>query len=120
MAELQKRSFLIDFDAYPVVSALPPEQRGELFSALCEEAEQPAERDAVLRGRPAITADSRTVFFFMAQSIQRNTEKWRQKHVRYQQAALRRQQDARADRESSMAPYVQRLAGAQRDDDACI
>lgn len=121
MAEQQKKSFLIYFDAYPIVSTLPPEQRGELFSALCEyaqaEAEQPTEQDAVLRGHPAMSSDTRMVFYFMAQNIQRDTEKWRQKHVRYQQAALRRQQDARADRESSMAPYVQRLARAQKDRD---
>lgn len=113
MAEL-KKSFLIYFDAYPIVSTLPPEQRGELFSALCEytraEAAGPTEQSAVLDRYPAMTADARTVFFFMDQNIQRDTEKWRQKHVRDQQAALRRQQDARADRESgSVAQYVRRL-----------
>ncbi|MDO4315577.1 MAG: DUF6291 domain-containing protein [Oscillospiraceae bacterium] len=114
MAET-KKSFLIYFDAYPVVSGLPPEQRGELFSALCEyaqaEAERPTEQSAVLSMHPAMSTETRMAFCFMAQNIQRDTEKWRQKHVRYQQAALRRQQDARAEKES-MAQYVQRLAGA--------
>lgn len=115
MAETQKKSFLIYFDAYPIVSTLPPEQRGELFSALCEyaqaeaEAERPTEQSAVLDRFPAMSTDARTVFYFMAQNIQRDTEKWRQKHVRYQQAALRRQQDARAEKDS-MAQYVRRMA----------
>lgn len=123
MAETQKKSFLIYFDAYPVVSTLPPEQRGELFSALCEyaqaEAEKPTEQGAVLSRHPAMSTDTRMAFSFMAQNIQRDTEKWRQKHVRYQQAALRRQQDARAEKES-MARCVQHLAGTPKDrsDDA--
>ena len=121
MAETQKKSFLIYFDAYPIVSALPPEQRGELFSALCEyaqaEAERPTEMSAVLSGYPSMTADTRTAFSFMAQNIQRDTEKWRQKHVRYQQAALRRQQDARSEKDS-MAKYIRQMAKNLGEEDA--
>nr|WP_326186406.1 DUF6291 domain-containing protein [uncultured Oscillibacter sp.] len=117
MAET-KKSFLIYFDAYPLVSNLPPEQRGELFSALCEyaraEAEKPTEQSAVLSGHPAMSTDTRMAFSFMAQNIQRDTEKWRDKHVRYQQAALRRHEEARAEK-GGMAQYVQRLAGASKD-----
>lgn len=121
MAETQKKSFLIYFDAYPIVSTLPPEQRGELFSALCEyaqaEAERPTEQGAVLDRFPAMSTDARAVFYFMAQNIQRDTEKWRQKHVRYQQAALRRQQDARAEKDS-MAKYVRQMAKNLGEEDA--
>lgn len=117
MAET-KKSFLIYFDAYPVVSGLPPEQRGELFSALCEyaqaEAEAPAEQGDILASHPAMSTETRMAFCFMAQNIQRDTEKWRQKHVRYQQAALRRQQDARAEKEG-LAQYVRRLAGTPKE-----
>lgn len=121
MAETQKKSFLIYFDAYPIVSTLPPEQRGELFSALCEyaqaEAERPTEQGAVLDRFPAMSTDARMVFYFMAQNIQRDTEKWRQKHVRYQQAALRRQQDARAEKDN-MAKYVRQMAKNLGEEDA--
>lgn len=120
MAEEQKKSFLIYFDAYSSISFLPPEQRGELFSALFEyaqaEAEKPTEQSAVLSRHTAMSTETRMAFYFMAKTIQRDTEKWRQKHVRYQQAALRRQQDAQAEKErSGMAQYVQRLAEAPKD-----
>lgn len=120
MAEEQKKSFLIYFDVYSSISFLPPEQRGELFSALFEyaqaEAEKPTEQSAVLSRHTAMSTETRMAFYFMAKTIQRDTEKWRQKHVRYQQAALRRQQDAQAEKErSGMAQYVQRLAEAPKD-----
>lgn len=105
MAEEPKKSFLIYFDAYPSISTLPPEQRGELFSALFEyaraEAEAPTDQSDILRRHETISTETRMAFYFMAQTIQRDTEKWRQKHVRYQQAALRRQQEAQADKEQS-------------------
>lgn len=103
MAE-KKKSFLIYFDTYSSICGLPPEQRGELFSALFEyaqaEAETPAEQGDILALHPAMSTETRMAFYFMAQTIQRDTACWRQKHARYQQAALRRQQDARAEKES--------------------
>ena len=117
MAETEKKSFVLYFDTYFSISALPAEQRGELFSALFEyamaEAEAPAEEDVVLNQHPEMGVAARMAFSFMAKSIRRDTEKWREKHVRYQQAAQQRWQDTARSRQESGA--VPRKAREQAD-----
>ena len=92
MAETEKKSFVLYFDTYFSISALPAEQRGELFSALFEyamaEAEAPAEEDAVLNQHPEMGVAARMAFSFMAKSIRRDTEKWREKLSAGSPAAL--------------------------------
>ena len=56
---------------------------------------------------------ARMAFSFMAKSIRRDTEKWREKHVRYQQAAQQRWQDTARSRQESGA--VPRKAREQAD-----
>lgn len=77
------------------------------------EAEAPAEEDAVLNQHPEMGVAARMAFSFMAKSIRRDTEKWREKHVRYQQAAQQRWQDTARSRQESGA--VPRKAREQAD-----
>ena len=100
MGATEKKSFLLYFDTYPSIADLPAEQRGELFSALFEyaleeaESPEPVGQSAVLDRHAEMSVAARMAFRFMAKTIQRDTEKWRQKHARYQQAARQRWQDA--------------------------
>ncbi len=91
---MEKKSFLLYFDMYPRIAALPPEQRGALLSALFEyaDAEKTAagSGDRVLEDHPDMTPETQMAFGFMKETIHRDTEKWREKHQRYQNAARRR------------------------------
>ena len=98
MAESEKQSFVLYFDAYPSVEELPPDQRGELFSALYQYAIDAAagtgSLDTVLSRHPDMAPAARMAFAFMGRCIQRDTDKWRAKHRRYREAALRRHREA--------------------------
>ena len=92
-----KKSFVLYFDMYDHISRLSVDQRGELLSALFEY----AHREAVERGsgasvpdeHPAMTPETRMAFSFIALVIFRDTDKWREKRERYQQAANARHAD---------------------------
>ena len=77
---------------------LPPDQRGELFSALYQYAIDAAagtgSLDTVLSRHPDMAPAARMAFAFMGRCIQRDTDKWRAKHQRYREAALRRHREA--------------------------
>ena len=93
-----KKSFVLYFDAYRCLIQLPMDQRGELITALFEYAREAAERPAaepgeLLARHPAMTAETWMAFSFLAETIRRDTEKWREKHTRYAQAALRRERE---------------------------
>ena len=115
MGGTEKKSFLLYFDTYPSIADLPAEQRGELFSALFEyalaeaESPEPIGQSAVLDRHPEMSVAARMAFSFMAKTIQRDTEKWRQKHVRYQQAAQQRLLDA-AQRQRDLGGISRRAA----------
>ncbi len=98
-----KKSFVLYFDNYPSIAHLPAEQRGEILSALFEyaqaEAEGPSELRVVLDQHPAMSAESRMACYFMAKNIQRDTEKWREKHARYAKAAQERVNKGKEDME---------------------
>lgn len=98
MNENDKRSFLLYFDTYPSVAALPADQRGELLLALFEYAMAAAEgedgMDAVLDRHPAMGPDTRMALLFMSGTIRRDTDKWRARHRRCQAAARRRHRAA--------------------------
>ena len=89
-----KKSFVLYFDAYPCLEWLPADQRGELFSALFEYARETAEgrmeMGPVLERHPDMTPVTRMAFAFIGETIRRDTEKWREKHERYRQAAQQR------------------------------
>ena len=92
----EKKSFVLYFDMYPNLRALPPDQKGELFSALFEYAAAEAEEEAadnkerVLASHPSMDSGTRMAFSFIAETIHRDTVKWREKQVRYRIAAEKR------------------------------
>lgn len=104
-----KKSFVLYFDMLPGISALPPAQRGELLSALFvyaeAEAEGPAEQAAVLAQYPDMAPETRMAFQFIAETIRRDTEKWREKHERYVNAARARAEKERAGRNDDIWKY---------------
>lgn len=89
-----KKSFVLYFDDYPCVEMLPSDQRGELFSLIFRyaiaEDERPTEPGELLAQVPGLTAQTQMAFQFIAKTIRRDTECWKDKHRRYQAAAQRR------------------------------
>ena len=98
MAESEKQSFVLYFDAYPSVEELPPDQRGELFSALYQYAIDAAagtgSLDTVLSPPSGHGSGGPDGLRLHGRCIQRDTDKWRAKHQRYREAALRRHREA--------------------------
>lgn len=86
-----KKSFLLYFDAEEMVNALPPAQRGELFSALFGYARAAAEgqmdMELFLQSRPELGPEGAMAFRFLAVTIRRDTERWLQTQARRQSAA---------------------------------
>jgi len=96
-----KKSFLLYFDMYPSICALPPEQKGYLFSALFEYADaawkENCSKESILKRFPQMGDSAHMAYSFIAETIQRDTDKWREKQARYQKAATERARKARAD-----------------------
>jgi uncharacterized protein YdaU (DUF1376 family) len=109
----KKKGFVLYFDMYPSISRLPAQQRGELLLAMCEyamaEAEQTVSLDDILRNHPEMTQDTCMAFSFIAQTICRDTEKWKEKSLRYQQAAQRRKTEKQSNASEGMSQYVKSL-----------
>lgn len=76
-----KKSILIYFDNYPMLNALPPEQRGWLLSALMVYGDR-LSRDGsvtleeILEQFPQLSTEARLVCGFMGTNILRDTRKW--------------------------------------------
>ena len=96
-----KKSFVLYFDAYDLLKALPAEQRGELLLALFEYAQAAAqghpEPEETMAGHPAMTPETRMAFAFLAQTIHRDTEQWLRKQARCSRAARERAERQRQD-----------------------
>lgn len=94
MSQEHKKSFVLYFDAYPCIAALPVEQRGELLSLLYQFAMETEARSTdpldFLEHRAALAPETQVAFCFLAETIRRDTEKWKDKQRRYQAAAARR------------------------------
>lgn len=105
-----KKSFLLYFDMYPSIRGLPPEQRGYLLSALFEYADgawkSGCGKESVLQKFPQMNEAARMAYSFIAEAVQRDTEKWREKQERYQKAAEKRSEQVRDD---SIRKYTQML-----------
>ena len=95
----EKKSFVLYFDMYPSICDLPEAQRGELLSALFEYAELEIEYEDedgqsnkawALAKHPGMDAGTRMAFSFIAETIHRDTVKWRAKQERYRLAAEKR------------------------------
>lgn len=102
----EKKSFIIHLDAYTHILTLPPEQRGELFTALFHYAniaskKNPPDVTVFAAQCPAMAPETRMAFYFMADAIARDTEKWQTKKANYQAAATRR----RAERAALSMPF---------------
>lgn len=93
MAEEHKKSFMLYFDNFPCVAALDAEQRGELLLLLYRYAmaadKAPTDPEEVLRQHPGLREETRMAYRFLAETIRRDTEKWKEKQRRYQEAAAR-------------------------------
>ena len=115
MAEGHKKSFMLYFDNYPSIAALPADQRGELLVLLYRYAMAAEEGSA----DPEEFADQfpdLTAYRFLAETIRRDTEKWVAKQRHYQSAAMRRMEESGRklgppDRDdiSWMRPHIERL-----------
>lgn len=102
-----KKSFILYFDSAPCLEELSMEQRGLLFTALMDYAQEVLEGtppEAFLERYTALQPPGRVAFRFMAESIRRDTEKWLQKHNNYQEAAARRAAEKQDD-----SAYLRRL-----------
>ena len=97
MAEEHKKSFMLYFDNFPCVAALDAEQRGELLLLLYRYAmaadKAPTDPEEVLRQHPGLREETRMAY-------RRDTEKWKEKQRRYQEAAARRQGDGAISRQA--------------------
>ena len=51
----------------------------------------PTDPEEVLRQHPGLREETRMAYRFLAETIRRDTEKWKEKQRRYQEAAARRQ-----------------------------
>ena len=104
MAEEHKKSFMLYFDNFPCVAALDAEQRGELLLLLYRYAmaadKAPTDPEEVLRQHPGLREETRMAYRFLAETIRRDTEKWKEKQRRYQEAAARRQGDGAISRQA--------------------
>ena len=91
LAEEQKKSFVLYFDMYPSIRVLPADQKGMLLGAVFEYAQSAAERDItpeeIMARYPDMSQACSMAFRFVAETIRRDTEKWKAKHKRYSEAA---------------------------------
>lgn len=104
MAEEHKKSFVLYFDAYPSIEVLSMEQRGQLLTLLFRFAGETEANGTdpltFLAEWGELSPETRVAFCFMGETIRRDTEKWKAKQRRYQEAAARRwdERSARQDR----------------------
>ena len=105
MAEEHKKSFMLYFDNFKSIAALSPEQRGELLLLLYRYAmaadQAPTDPKVILEQYPVLDGAGEMAYSFLAETIRRDTEKWKAKQRRYQAAAARRWESgaARTDRD---------------------
>lgn len=94
MAEERKKSFMLYFDNFNSIAALPAEQRGELLLLLYRYViaadKAPIDPEEMLEQYPLLNDAGRMAYRFLAETIRRDTEKWKDKQRRYQAAAARR------------------------------
>lgn len=126
MAEEHKKSFMLYFDAYPSIAALPAEQRGELLVLLYRYAmaaeKAPTDPEEILGEFPDLAGETRVAYRFLAETIRRDTEKWKAKQRRYQEAAARRTEEnprkpGTPDRDdiSWLRPHIERLRASMEE-----
>ena len=120
MAEGEKKSFVLYFDMYPSIHILPNDQKGILLDAVFEYARSAAAEEStpeqVLLRFPDMSEACCMAFRFVAETIRRDTEKWKAKHRRYFQASKARWEKERSQytggdlgNEDEMRKYVRQI-----------
>ena len=120
MAEGEKKSFVLYFDMYPSIHVLPDDQKGMLLDAVFEYARSAAAGkstpEEVLLRFPDMSEACCMAFRFVAETIRRDTEKWKAKHRRYFQASKARWEKERSQytggdlgNEDEMRKYVRQI-----------
>lgn len=75
-----KKSILLYLDNYPMLVALPPEQRGWVVTALLEYGGELCRDETVtpeaVMGRFPMSSEARLVFGFMGANIRRDNQRW--------------------------------------------
>ena len=111
MAESEKQSFVLYFDAYPSVEELPPDQRGELLILLFRYAmaadQGPADPEVLLAEYPCLDGEARMAYRFLAETVRRDPEWWTAQLRRCQEAARRRM-------EAGEVPFARRRPPRRR------
>ena len=120
MAEGEKKSFVLYFDMYPSIHVLPDDQKGMLLDAVFEYARSAAAgkstpEEALLRF-PDMSEACYMAFRFVAETIRRDTEKWKAKHIRYSKASKARWEKERSQytggdfgSEDEMRKYIRQM-----------
>ena len=108
-----KRGFLLYFDNYPMVTMLPPEQRGWLLTALFSYADKiwrdmSLSIEDVLDTYPELSDEGRVAFSFLASNIRRDTFRWLSR--RESRSQRRRQQEESLPTSTSTPEELQREA----------
>ena len=120
MAEGEKKSFVLYFDMYPSIHVLPDDQKGMLLDAVFEYARSAAAGkstpEEVLLRFPDMSEACYMAFRFVAETIRRDTEKWKAKHIRYSKASKARWEKERSQytggdlgNEDEMRKYVRQI-----------
>ena len=120
MTEGEKKSFVLYFDMYPSIHVLPDDQKGMLLDAVFEYARSAAAGkstpEEVLLRFPDMSEACCMAFRFVAETIRRDTEKWKAKHIRYSKASKARWEKERSQytggdlgNEDEMRKYVRQI-----------
>ena len=89
-----------------------------LFRYAIEADRHPVETESFIEQEPDLPPETRMAFLFVAQSIRRDTDRWRLKRQRYSEAAQRRREERSAFREeqkdAELAYYLNRFQEEQK------
>lgn len=114
-----KRGFVLYFDNYPMIIALPPDQRGWLITALMEYAERLSRGEGLppedlLTRYPPLSPQTRTAFQFMATGVDRDTQRWLQRQRTGEERRRTREGERPSPSAASSAQALQEQAERER------
>lgn len=114
-----KRGFVLYFDNYPMIIALPPDQRGWLITALMEYAERLSRGEGLppedlLTRYPPLSLQTRTAFQFMATGVDRDTQRWLQRQRAGEERRRTREGERPSPSAASSAQALQEQAERER------
>lgn len=116
-----KKSFILYFDAYPLVALLPVEQSGMLFRAVYLYAmgivqEPPVTQEEILAQFPEMAADTKMSCRAICNAITRDTLAWqRQREARMRRSGKAPEVEKKADSTARMRSCIQRNRQAEED-----